>query len=217
MNQVLIGDALCEDYYDTLKSGIEARLRATPGQLFPTEMMSIVGPSGETITLTPAESPLSAGGEDTLYIEKSVLSTGNPLDDLYNAVAAVWLDSRIKVKSEKLSSGGWRVTIVNWENWFWDDYDWNKKGQKVSIRLGLSEKISAEQKSLLQTILGVDPSLLDGIEVYDQTMLQINDKQVAMPDGRLLNPKAYRIYGDQTWQFNASLSPCSKEMVFDVK
>lgn len=210
----LVIDDLCGDYYETVKSGIDARLKATPGQLFPPATMSIVGPSGETITVTPAESPLSAGGEDTLYLEKSVHTTRIPTDDLYNAVAAVWLDSTVKVKSEKLSSGGWRVTIVDWKCWFWDDYDWNKKGQAAEFELGLSKLIPATQRDQLKT-LGYDPTEWDRIRVDDQTMLQIDDKQVDMGKGRQLHPKAYRIYSDSTWQFDASVS-CSKETVFEM-
>ena len=34
-------------------------------------------------------------------------------------------------------TGGWRVTIVDWQAWFWDTYDWNLAGQSVSIPLNL--------------------------------------------------------------------------------
>ena len=217
MNRELITDALCTKYYDVIVDGVEKRIKAKPGELFPATTNTIIGPGGEVITLTPAASPLAAGGEETLYIEQSVATSGNHTEDIYNAVAAVWLDSRVKVKSE-LATGGWRVTIVDWECWFWDDYDWGLNGQSVTLPIKLFDRLGIpnEQRDVFKTYFSIDPSVLDEIKVSDKNMLQIEGKQVDMPDGRQLHPKAYRIYGDGTWRFDPAAAPCSRAMSWVV-
>lgn len=210
--------ALCTEYYDLIVTGVEKRIKATAGELFPSTTKTITSATGAVITLTPAASNLAAGAEENLYIEQSVATSGNHAEDIYNAVAAVWLDSRVKVKSEKLSSGGWRVTITEWECWFWDDYDWGLNGQSVVIPIHLFDNLGIpnEQRDLLKTYFGIDPAMFDEIKVADNTMLQIEGKQVNMPDGRQLHPKAYRIYGDQTWPFDPSGDPCSRPKSWEV-
>jgi len=218
-NRAPITDALCGEYYDLIVAGAQKRIKANPGDLFPSTATTIVGPLGEVIKLTPAASPLAAGGEETLYIEQSVATSGDHTEDIYNAVAAVWLDSRVKVKSEKLATGGWQVTILEWECWFWDDYDWGLSGQSVVIPIHLFDRLGIpnEQRDLFKTYFGIDPSVLDEIKIADKTMLQIEGKEVNMPDGKVLHPKAYRIYGDSTWRFDSTAAPCSRPMTWVVQ
>jgi hypothetical protein len=209
MNQERVIDTLCDSHYDVIVGGIKDRLWAQPGTKFPTSAATITGPLGEPITVDPAESSLPAGGEETLYFDSSTLTTDSHLTDLFNAVNAVHLVSQVHVKSEVIETGGWQVTIVDWQVWFWDTYDWNKEKQSVQIPIELFDNIPALTpfRSTLEDALkrnSFDPSVLQEITVTDAQMSKIEGKTIAMPDGTTRQPKAYSIYSDGSWSFNAS-------------
>lgn len=212
-------DTCCGRYFDLVVAGVETRLKATPGTLFPSVSTTVTGPSGEPIVLTPAASPLAAGGEDTIYIEDAVDPTESSTEDIYNAVGGVVIVAKVKVKSEKVEPSGWRVTITDWECWFWDKYDWGFAGQSVTIPLNLSTRlqISSETKAWLQSLFNIDITAYDNLKIADSTMAQIEDKQINMPDGTQARPKAYQIYGDTTWRFDPAAAPCSRETTWLVQ
>jgi hypothetical protein len=214
-----IVDALCGEHYNAIVAGINSRLTAPAGTKFPKSVATFTGPSGKPVVVNPAESPLRAGGKETLYKESSNPTSKN-VDDIYNAFGGVWLVSQVNVKSEVLDTGGWRVTIVGWEAWFWDTYDWNTGGQSVSIPLDLFNRLGIEQKnrSIIENALnvqGINPSVLQELKVQDAQMRQIEGKKIAMPDGSTMQPKAYPIYSDGSWPFDAG-STCSKPTVLTI-
>src|SRR5262245_49220543 len=116
---------LCRDHYGEIRSGVETRLKAPANTKFPSKQTSLTGPTGEAIVLSPSPSPLRTGGQETLYKEASTPTSLTP-NDIFNAVGGVWLDSKVTVQSEVLDTGGWRVSIVSWDSWFWDIYNWNE-------------------------------------------------------------------------------------------
>jgi hypothetical protein len=124
-----IVDTLCGEHYDAIVAGINSRLSAPAGTKFPAEAVTFKGPLGTPVEVIPAESPLRAGGEETIYKESGTRTSAIP-DDMYNAVGGVFLVPRVKVKSEVVDTGDWQVTIINWEAWFWDTYDWNEGGKR---------------------------------------------------------------------------------------
>ncbi|MEQ1896795.1 MAG: hypothetical protein ABL971_05330 [Vicinamibacterales bacterium] len=213
-----IESALCGKHYEDIVAGVSNRLHAV-GELFPKEPDIITGASGEAIFLTPAESPLTAGGEEVLYKQSSVLTTGER-GDIYNAVGAVTLVSRVTVRSERLQAGGWQVAIVDWECWFWDAYDWNKDvGVSIPVHLFDRLGVPAEYRPTLENALaltGINKDVLEEIKVQDETMKQIEGKTIAMPDGRQMKPKSYLIYGDSSWRFDSGAFCDGKPMTFTV-
>ena len=220
MNLDPVVDALCGEHYDAIVAGINSRLSAPAGTKFPASAATFTGPAGETVVVNPAESPLRTGGEETIYKESSTGTVDSHFSDMFNAVGAVFLVSRVNVKSEVLDTGGWQVTIVDWEAWFWDTYDWNLKGQSVSIPLDLFNRLPAiaPYQSTIEGALkasGIDPSVLQELKVADAQMRQIEGKKVAMPDGGTMQPKAYPIHGDSSWHFDAS-SACGKPTVLTI-
>ncbi len=216
MNYTLIKDqepvigTLVDEHYDVIVDGIKKRLLAPPGAQFPTSAATITGPFGDPIEVNPAESPLPAGGEETLYYDSSTLTTDSSTSDLFNAVNAVHLVSQVQVKSEVLFTGEWQVTIVDWQVWFWDTYDWNKEKQSVSIPLNLLDRLPADiaqYRSTIEDALkrnSINLPVLQNITVTDAQMSQIEGKKIAMPDGSTKQPKAYPIYSDGSWSFEAS-------------
>jgi hypothetical protein len=219
MNQEPIIGTLCDKHYQAIVDGINSRLSAKPGAKFPPSPVTITGPLGKAIVVNPAESPLRAGGEETLYKDSSTLTTDNHVSDLFNAVNAVNLVSQVHVKSEVLDTGGWQVTITDWEVWFYDSYDWNLGGQSVHIPLNLFDKIPgiAQFRAAIEDQLKnrqVDPSALDDLAVQDAQMRKIEGKKIVMPDGTTKQPKAYPIYSDGSWPFDAST--CPKKTVLTI-
>jgi hypothetical protein len=207
VDQELIVGKLVDEHYDVIVDGIKKRLLAPPGAEFPTSAATITGPYGDPIEVSPAESALPAGGEETLYYDKSTPTTRSHLTDIYNAVNAVHLVSQVQVKSEVLYTGEWQVTIVDWQVWFWDSYDWSKEGQSVSIPLNLLDRLSADTAQTIEDAMkraSINPSVLQEITVYDAQMSQIEGKKIAMPDGSTKQPKAYPIYSNASWSFDAS-------------
>ena len=209
---------LCDEHYDAIVAGVNSRLMAPAGTQFPEFAATFKGPSGEEIVVAPAASPLRAGGEETLYKDASTLPVGDR-GDIYNAVGAVTLVSRATVKSEALDTGGWRVRIVDWECWFWDTYDWNK-GVSVRIPINLFDRLGVTelQRSVIESalsVVGSKPSWLKELEVKDETMKQIDGKQIRMPDDRVVQPKAFLVYGDSSWRFDAAAS-CGKPIVLTI-
>ena len=118
MDQEPVIDTLCDKHYQVIVDGINSRLLAPADTKFPPSPTTFTGPFGKPIVVNPAESPLAAGGEETLYNDSSTLTTDIPLSDLFNAVNAVNLVSQVQVKSEVLGTGGWKVTIIDWQVWF---------------------------------------------------------------------------------------------------
>jgi hypothetical protein len=209
---------LCRDHYSDVVGGAEARLKAPADTRFPSTQTTITGPSGEAIVLSPNPSPLRTGGQETLYKEASTPTTLTP-DDIFHAVGAVWLDSKVTVQSEVLDTGGWRVSVVSWESWFWDTYDWNQ-GVGVTIPLRLFERLNIEEpiRSIIMGTLsnyGIDPSALNELSIRDTQMKQIEGKKITMPDGRLVQPKAFFVYGDSSWTFDPEAS-CKRPTVWTV-
>ena len=64
----------------------------------------------------------------------------------------------------------------------------------------------------LLNVTGTPPSVLQELKVADAQMRQIEGKKVAMPDGSTMQPKAYPIYSDGSWHFDASSSACGKSI-----
>ncbi|MPZ32017.1 MAG: hypothetical protein GEV13_13640 [Rhodospirillales bacterium] len=220
MNLEHVVDTLCGEHYDAIVAGINSRLSAPAGTKFPASAATFTGPSGKPVVVNPAESPLRAGGEEAIYKESGTPTSDSHLSDMYNAVGGVFLVSRANVKSEVLDTGGWQVTIVDWEVWFWDTYDWNTGGQSVSIPLDLFNRLPAiaTYQSTIEGALkasGIPPSVLQELKVNDAQMRQIEGKKIAMPDGSTMQPKAYPIYGDSSWRFDAS-SACGKPTVLTI-
>ena len=220
MNQERVLDTLCDKHYDAIVDGVKKRLSASAGTKFPTSAATIPGPLGKPIAVTPAESPLPAGGEETLYQQSSTRTTDDSGSDLFNAVNAVNLVSQVRVKSEVLDTGGWQVTIVDWQVWFWDSYDWNKEKQFVSIPIKLFDKLPALKpfQSTIEDELkrnSVDLSVLQEITVTDAQMSRIEGKTIVMPDGTTKQPKSYPIYSDGSWPFDAS-STCGHPTVLTI-
>jgi hypothetical protein len=214
-----IGKVMCRDHYGAIVSGVESRLKSSPDTKFPSKQTSITGPSGEPIVLSPTPSPLRTGGQETLYMEASTPTSVAPTDDIFNALGGVWLDSRVTVQSEVLGTGGWRVSVVGWESWFWDTYDWNE-GVGVTIPLKLFERLHIEDpiRSIITNTLssyGIDPSVLNELSIKDKQMKQLEGKKVTMPDGRLVQPKAFFVYGDTSWTFDPQAS-CQQPTVWTV-
>ena len=217
MNLDPIVDALCGKHYDAIVAGINSRLSAPAGTKFPASAATLTGPLGKPIVVNPAESPLRAGGKETLDVETGTLTSNSSLSDIYNAVGGVFLVSQVNVESEVLNTGGWRVTIADWQAWFWDTYDWNLAGQSVVIPLDLFNRLPAiaPYQSTIEAMLnatGIPPSVLQELKVEDAQMRQIEGKKVAMPDGSTMQPKAYPIYSDGSWHFDASSSACGKSI-----
>jgi hypothetical protein len=202
-------DTLVDDHYDVIVDGIKKRLLAPPNVEFPASPTTFTGPYGAPIEVDPAPSPLADGGEETLYYESSTHTTDDSTSDLFNAVNAVTLVSQVQVKSEVLTTGEWQVTIVDWQVWFWDSYDWNKGNQFVSIPLDLLDRLPPDLAPYRATIEeslkrgSIDPPNLQNLTVTDSQMSQIEGKTVAMPDGTF-QPKAYPIYSNASWSFDPS-------------
>ncbi len=209
-DEELVIDTLVDEHYDVIVDGIRKRLLARPDDEFPASQTTFTGPFGAVIVVDPAPSPLAAGGEETLYYESTTHTTRDSTSDLFNAVNAVNLVSQVQVKSEVLTTGEWRVTIVDWQVWFWDSYDWNKEGQSVSIPLNLLDRLPpdlAPYRSTIEEALkrgSIDLSLLRNLTVGDSQMSQIEGKTVAMPDGSTVQPKAYPVYSNGSWSFDPS-------------
>ena len=204
--KVIIG-TLVDEHYDVIVDGIKKRLLAPPGVEFPTSPATITGPFGHPIEVNPAESPLADGGEETLYYDSSTPTTTDSTSDLFNAVNAVHLVSQVQVKSEVLITGEWQVTIVDWQVWFWDSYDWNKEGQTVEIPLNLLGRLQADIARTIEDAMkraSIPSSVLQGITVTDAQMSQLEGKKIAMPDGSTKQPKAYPIYSNGSSSFDAS-------------
>ena len=207
----------CDEIYAVIVSAVHDRLTAPAGTKFPAQQVTLTGPSGEAIVLTPAASPLADGGVDVLYKEIST-PTSLERNDVFNAVGAVTLNARVTVKSERLDTAGWRVTIVSWESWIWDTYDWNE-GVGVSIpvrlfdRLGVAPEKAAAVRDALSTA-GVDPGSLDELGIKDEQMKQLEGKTIQMPDGRVIRPKAYLVLGDSSWPFD--VRQCGKDVTWLV-
>ena len=110
------------------------------------------------------------------------------VSDLFNAVNAVNLVSQVRVKSEVLDTGGWQVTIVDWQVWFWDSYDWNKEKQFVSIPIKLFDKLPA-LKPFRSTIEDAAEKKFSrsvgaaGDHRNGCTDVKIEGKTIVMPDG----------------------------------
>jgi hypothetical protein len=207
VDQKLIVGKLVDKHYDVIVDGIKKRLLAPPGVEFPASALTITGPFGDPIEVSPAESALPAGGEETLYYDSSTPTTNDSTSDLFNAVNAVHLVSQVQVKSEVLITGEWQVTIVDWQVWFWDSYDWNKEKQFVEIPLNLLDRLPADTAQTIEDAMkraSINPSVLQEITVMDAQMSQIEGKKIAMPDGSTKQPKAYPIYSDGSWSFDAS-------------
>jgi hypothetical protein len=221
MNLDHVVGTLCGKHYDAIVAGINSRLSAPAGTKFPASAATFTGPLGKPIVVNPAESPLRAGGKETIYMESSTLTDDRSLSDLYNAVGAVFLVSQVNVESEVLDTGGWRVTIIDWQAWFWDSYDWNLSGQSVVIPLDLFHRLPAiaPYQSTIEAMLkagGIPPSVLQELKVEDAQMRQIEGKKIAMPDGSTMQPKAYPIYSDGSWHFDATSSECGKPTVLTI-
>ena len=204
-----IVDALCGKHYDAIVAGINSRLSAPAGTKFPASAATLTGPLGKPIAVNPAESPLRAGGKETLYVETGTLTSNSSLSDIYNAVGGVFLVSQVNVESEVLNTGGWRVTIADWQAWFWDTYDWNLAGQSVVIPLDLFNRLPAiaPYQSTIEALLnatGIPPSVLQELKVEDAQMRQIEGKKVAMPDGSTMQPKPTRSTATVRRHFDAS-------------
>ena len=219
MNQEPVIGTLCDKHYQAIVDGINSRLSAPAGTKFPPSPVTITGPLGKAIVVNPAESPLRGGGEETLYKDSSTLTTDTHVSDLFNAVNAVNLVSQVHVKSEVLGTGGWKVTITDWEVWFYDTYDWNLGAQSVHIPLNLFDKIPgiAPFRAAIEDQLKnrqIDPSELDELTVQDAQMQKIEGQKIAMLDGRTMQPKAYPIYSDGSWPFDAST--CPKDTVLTI-
>jgi len=203
-------DTLVDEHYDVIVDGIKKRLVAPPDAEFPESPTTFTGPFGDPIQVDPAASPLAAGGEETLYYESSSHTTDDSTSDLFNAVNAVTLVSQVQVKSEVLTTGEWQVTIVDWQVWFWDSYDWNKDNQFVSVPLDIMDRLPADlaqYRSAIEDALkraSINPSVLQNITVKDAQMSQIEGKKIAMPDGSTVQPKAYPVYSNGSWSFDAS-------------
>ncbi|MFO0997501.1 MAG: hypothetical protein U1F33_12540 [Alphaproteobacteria bacterium] len=218
MNQEPVLGTLCDVHYDAIVAGIKSRLTAPAGTKFPASLATFTGPKGESIVVTPAESPLPAGGEETIYKESGTLTTDSHLTDLFNAVNAVDLVSQVRVKSEVLDTGGWKVTIVDWQVWFWDSYDWNLGGQSAEIPIGLFDRFPgiAPFRSTIEDALkrnSIDPAVLQAITVKDAQMSKIEDKRILV-NGVAMWPKAYPIYSDGSWPFD--VSTCGNDAVLTI-
>lgn len=202
-------DTLVDKHYDVIVEGIKTRLLAPPDAEFPASPTTFTGPFGAAIEVDPARSPLADGGEETLYYQSSTHTTDDSTSDLFNAVNAVTLVSQVQVKSEVLTTGEWQVTIVDWQVWFWDSYDWNKDNQFVSIPLDLLDRLPQDLAPYRSTIeeslkrASIDLSLLQNLTVSDSQMSQIEGKTVVMPDGSTVKPKAYPVYSNASWSFDA--------------
>ena len=209
-DQERVIDTLVDEHYDVIVDGIKKRLLAPPGVVFPASPTTFTGPFGAPIEVEPAESPLAAGGEETLYYDSSTRTTDDSGSDLFNAVNAVHLVSQVQVKSEVLYTGEWQVTIVDWQVWFWDSYDWNKNNQSAQIPLNLLGRLPADMAQYRSTIedalkrSSIKLSVLESITVHDSQMSKIEGKKVVMPDGSIKQPKAYPIYSNGSWSFDAS-------------
>lgn len=209
-DQETVIDTLVDKHYDVIVEGIKARLLAPPDAEFPASPTTFTGPFGAAIEVDPARSPLAGGGEETLYYESSTHTTDDSTSDLFNAVNAVTLVSQVQVRSEVLTTGEWQVTIVDWQVWFWDSYDWNKDNQFASIPLNLLDRLPpdlAPYRSTIEESLkrgSIDPSSLQNLTVRDSQMSQIEGKTVAMPDGSTVKPKAYPVYSNASWSFDPS-------------
>jgi hypothetical protein len=221
MNSDLVVSTLCDKHYDVIVGAIKDRLLAPPGTKFPAQSATITGPFGVAIAVDPAESPLPDGGEETLYYESSTLTTNDHVTDLFNAVNAVTLVSQVHVKSEVLYTGGWQVTIDDWQVWFYDAYDWNLGGQSVEIPIKLFDNIPAlaPYRSTIEGALNlssIDPSVLQEIKVTDAQMSQIEGKTISM-NGDTFKPMAYPIYSDGSWPFDPSdKNTCQKDTVLTI-
>lgn len=218
MNQEPVIDTLVDKHYDAIVDAIKKRLWE-PDTRFPAKGATIPGPQGTPITVDPAESPLPAGGEETLYLDASTHTTDSHLTDLFNAVNAVRLVSQVHVKSQVLETGGWQVTIDDWQVWFYDTYDWNKGDQSVRIPIELFDNLPllAPFRSTIEDTLkqnAFDPSVMQEITVTDAQMAKIEGRTIAMPDGTTRQPKAYPIYSDGSWSFKAS--EFGKETVLQI-
>jgi len=221
VNQEPILGTLCDKHYEVIKNGIINRLKAKKDDKFPPSTQTIPGPMGKSIVVNPAESPLGAGGEETLYYDASTLTTDSHTSDMFNAVNAVHLVSQVHVTSQVLDKGaGWQVTLSDWQVWFYDTYDWNLDGQSVSIPIHLFDQIPgiAQFRPAVEAQLknrGLDPSLLDNITITDAQMRAIEGKTIAMPGNGTMQPKAYPIYSDASWPFDPKAT-CDKDKVLTI-
>ena len=121
---------------------------------------------GQTYRGQPGRKPAARRGQWKHSMWKTgTLTSNSSLSDIYNAVGGVFLVSQVNVELEVLNTGGWRVTIADWQAWFWDTYDWNLAGQSVVIPLDLFNRLPAiaPYQFTIEAMLnatGIPPSVL---------------------------------------------------------
>ena len=221
MDQEPVIGTLVDKHYDVIVDGIKKRLLAPPGVEFPASPVTITGPFGDPIVVNPAESPLRAGGEETLYYDSSTPTTGDSTQRFIqrgergpSGVASPGQVGGARhrgMASDDRRLAGLVLGQLRLEP---------RRSNSCQIPLNLFDRLPADMAPFRSTIedalkrASIDPVGAGEITVTDAQMSQIEGKKIAMPDGSTMQPKAYPIYSDGSWSFDAST--CDKDTVLTI-
>ena len=224
---------VCANAAVILERAIQKRLD-NPTDLHPGSAASFTKPDGSVENVSPAISPMEAGGSEIIYFDFNVLLPANEKLPIKQALGTITVVAKATVTSVPAASNSpqdpnnsWQITLDSWEHWGYDegDFEWNvlstKPGGKVTQTVGISLDDLVPgwmpgKKRLLAEVDKVFPELkglLENFQVKDKYMHQIENKIINLPDGSRYHPKTYEIY-IEAWEIDPSSGGCSVKSEF---
>lgn len=224
---------VCANATVILERAIQKRLD-NPTDLHPGSAASFNKPDGSVENITPAISPMEAGGTETIYFDFNILLPANEKLPIKQALGTITVVAKVSVTSTPAATNSpqdpnnsWQISIDSWEHWGYDegDFEWNvlstdqddKKTQPVGISIeDLLPSWLPGKKKLLAEVNKVFPDLkglLDGFQVKDKYMHQIENKIINLPDGSKFHPKTYEIY-IESWSLDPNSGSCRVKSEF---
>ena len=202
-------DALVVAKASTILEGAIQRRLDNPDDMHPGSAATFEKPDGTTESVTPAISPMHAGGTETIYFNFNIKLPHDATHPIKQALGTITVISKITVTSTPADDGAsWTMTYDAWENWGYDegDFEWDELSKNPDDQLNQDVAISFEdlipkwipgKKRLEKVVRETFPDLeymLSSFQVKDKYMEQVVDKVITLPDGTAFNPRTYDIY-----------------------
>ncbi len=224
---------VCANAGAVLERAIQKRLD-NPTAMHPATSASFTKPDGSIETVNPAISPMEAGGTETIYFDFNITLPGDEKIPIKQALGTITVVAKVTVTSTPAASNSpqdpnnsWNVVVDSWEHWGYDegDFEWNalsanaddKKTQPVGISIDdLVPGWFPGRKKLLEEVNRVFPELaflLEGFQVKDKYMHQVENKIIVLPDGTRFHPKTYEIY-IEPWNIVPNSGSCRVKSQF---
>ncbi|WP_419904978.1 hypothetical protein [Kiloniella sp.] len=224
---------VCANATVILERAIQKRLD-NAADLHPGSAASFTRPDGSVENITPAISPMEAGGTETIYFDFNILLPVDEKNPIKQALGTITVVAKVIVTSTPAdtnspqdSNNSWLISIDSWESWGYDegDFEWNvlsvdaddQKNQPVGISIeDLLPSWLPGKKRLLAEVNKVFPDLeglLEGFQVKDKYMHQIENKIINLPDGFKYHPKTYEIF-IEAWDLDPNSGACRVKSEF---